>query len=111
MMKTCHVYVFGDQTGEFEPGLRNLLHTKDNSFLASFFEKCFHVLRHEISRLPPSDREKFPSFTSIIHLLAQYRQAAPNPALESTLTCIYQLAAFIKFVPNLCYADCRNERY
>lgn len=98
---TSHVYLFGDQTGEFEPGLRCLLQTKDNSFLASFFEKCFHALRHEISRLPPSDREIFPRFTSIVHLLAQYRRTAPNPALESALTCIYQLAAFIRFALDL----------
>ncbi|KAL1970787.1 hypothetical protein VTN77DRAFT_2621 [Rasamsonia byssochlamydoides] len=97
MGSTSRVYLFGDQTGEFDAGLRRLIQAKNNSLLMSFFERCFHSLRHEIAQLPPSDRQIFPRFTSIVDLLARYRESRPNPALESTLTCIYQLALFISY--------------
>jgi hypothetical protein len=31
-------------------------------------------------------------------LLVKYRESGPNPALESALTCMYQLALFIRYV-------------
>jgi naphtho-gamma-pyrone polyketide synthase len=98
MEATSRVYLFGDQTGEFDSGLRRLIQAKNNSFLTSFIEKCYHALRQEITQLPPSDRELFPRFTSIVGLLSKYHESGPNPALESALTCIYQLASFIGYV-------------
>jgi naphtho-gamma-pyrone polyketide synthase len=38
----------------------------------------------------------FPRFTSIVDLLARYREHGPNAALESTLTTIYQLGCFVQ---------------
>ncbi|KAJ9319649.1 hypothetical protein DTO271D3_418 [Paecilomyces variotii] len=95
MRVTSRVYLFGDQTGEFETGLRQLLQAKNNSLLTSFFERCFYALRQEVSKLPPSQRQIFPRFTSIVDLLARHREFGPNPALESALTCIYHFACFI----------------
>ncbi|GAB1193046.1 hypothetical protein APSETT444_002248 [Aspergillus pseudonomiae] len=89
------VYLFGDQTSDFDAGLRRLLQVKNNTIVASFFQRCFHALRQEIARLPPSERKIFPRFTSIVDLLARHRESDPNPALESALTCIYQLGCFI----------------
>jgi naphtho-gamma-pyrone polyketide synthase len=96
MGTTNRVYVFGDQTSEFDSGLRRLIQIKNNSFVTSFFERCFYALRHEIAQLPPSDRKTLPRFTSIVDLLARYRVSWPNPALESALTTIYQLGSFIR---------------
>lgn len=96
MEATSRVYVFGDQTSEFDSGLRHLIQTKNNSLVTSFFEKCFYALRHEIAQLPPSDRRILPRFTSIVDLLARYRESGPNPALESALTTVYQLGSFIR---------------
>lgn len=90
------VYLFGDQTGDFDAGLRRLLHSKNNSLVTAFFQRCYHALRQEITKLPPSQRQIFPRFTSIVDLLARYRESGVNPALESALTCIYELASFIK---------------
>lgn len=90
------VYLFGDQTADFESGLRRLLQAKNDSLLIAFFQKCYHAIRQEISKLAPSERQKFPRFTSIIDLLARYREHGPNAALESTLTTIYQLGCFIQ---------------
>lgn len=92
------VYLFGDQTSDFDAGLRRLLQVKNNTIVASFFQRCFHALRQEIARLSPSERKIFPRFTSIVDLLARHRESDPNPALESALTCIYQLGCFIKYV-------------
>jgi naphtho-gamma-pyrone polyketide synthase len=92
------IYLFGDQTSEFDAGLRRLLQAKNNSFLSFFLERCYHVLRYEISGLSPSERSLFPRFTSVVDLLARYRDSGPNPALESVFTSIYQLGVFIRYV-------------
>lgn len=92
----CRVYLFGDQTGDFDVGLRRLLHTKNNSLVTAFFQRCFYALRQEITKLPPSQRQIFPRFTSLLDLLARYRESGINPALESALTCTYELGCFIK---------------
>jgi naphtho-gamma-pyrone polyketide synthase len=90
------IYLFGDQTISCDEGLRNLLQAKNHTIVASFIERCFHALRQEISRLPPSQRRLFPRFTSIADLLARHRESGTNPALGSALTCIYQLGCFIE---------------
>ncbi|PYH96131.1 conidial yellow pigment biosynthesis polyketide synthase [Aspergillus ellipticus CBS 707.79] len=91
----CRVYLFGDQTSDIEAGLRRLLQAKNNTIVQSFFQQCFHALRQEIARLPPSQRKLFPRFTSIVDLLSKHRESGPSPVLESALTCIYQLGCFI----------------
>lgn len=96
MGSATKAFVFGDQTSEFDSGIRRLLQAKSNSFVTSFLERCFYALRHEITQLPPSDRRKFPRFTSIVSLLSRYRESGPNPALESAFTTIYQLGSFIR---------------
>lgn len=96
MQGPSRVYLFGDQTADFDSGLRRLLQAKNDSLLTAFFQKCYHALRSEISKLPPSERQMFPRFTSIVDLLARYREHGPNVALESTLTTIYQLGCFVQ---------------
>lgn len=96
MEDPSRVYLFGDQTADFTSGLRRLLQAKNDSLLTAFFQKCYYSLRKEISQLSPSQRQNFPRFTSILDLLARYRESGPNPALESPLTTIYQLGCFIQ---------------
>jgi naphtho-gamma-pyrone polyketide synthase len=93
---SLNVYVFGDQTNAFESDLNQLLHVKDCEVLSSFFEQVNYALRLEISRLPASQKEWFPRFTSIIDLLARYPESGSNPALGLSLLCLNQLARFIK---------------
>ncbi|KAL4788508.1 hypothetical protein BJX76DRAFT_365765 [Aspergillus varians] len=99
-----HVYLFGDQTGDFEVGLRRLLQAKDHTIVSSFFQKAYHALRQEISSLSPSERNIFPRFTSIVDLLARHCESPGNPAIESVLTCIYQLGCFINYHGDLGHA-------
>lgn len=90
------VHLFGDQTSDFDSGLRRLLQAKNDSFLSAFIQRCYHALRKEITKLSPSERQLFPRFTTIVDLLARYREFGPNPALESALTTLYQLGSFIQ---------------
>lgn len=96
MAGPSRVYLFGDQTANFDSGLRRLLQAKNDSLVSSFFQKCYYALRKEISQLPPSQRQMFPRFTSVVDLLARYRESGPSTALESALTTIYQLGCFIQ---------------
>ncbi|KAJ5104649.1 hypothetical protein NUU61_001996 [Penicillium alfredii] len=104
MEAPSRVYLFGDQTADFDSGLRRLLQAKNDSLLSAFFQKCYYALRKEISRLSPSQRQLFPRFTSVVDLLARYRESGSNPALESALTTIYQLGCFIHYYGDRGYA-------
>ncbi|KAL4870267.1 hypothetical protein BDV12DRAFT_166486 [Aspergillus spectabilis] len=105
VMEDCyHVYLFGDQTGDFEVGLRRLLQAKNQTIVSAFFQRSYHALRQEITGLPPSERSIFPRFTSIGDLLARHCESPGNPALESALTCIYQLGCFINYYGDLGHA-------
>ena len=96
MGRTTKILLLGDQTNGFDSGLRRLLHVKDNNHLMAFFERVHYALRLEIGHLPITERDSFPRFTSVIDLLARHREGGTNPALESALTCIHQLACFIR---------------
>ncbi|CAI7653448.1 unnamed protein product [Penicillium manginii] len=104
MVGPSRMYLFGDQTANFDSGLRRLLQAKNDSLLSSFFQKCYYALRKEISQLPPSQRQMFPRFTSVVDLLARYRESGPSAALESALTTIYQLGCFIHYYGDLGHA-------
>jgi len=98
MDSTSSIYVFGDQTNAFEANLTQILHIKNNSVLTTFLEQTHYALRVEISRLPILQKGLFPRFTSIIDLLARNSDSGSNPALESALICLTQLACFIRYV-------------
>ncbi|KAL3478405.1 hypothetical protein BJX99DRAFT_269261 [Aspergillus californicus] len=104
MEDSYHVYLFGDQTSDFEIGLRRLLQAKHHPIVLSFFQKSYYALRQEIASLSPSERSVFPRFTSIVDLLARHCESRGNPALESALTCIYQLGCFINYHGDLGHA-------
>ncbi|KAL2825968.1 conidial yellow pigment biosynthesis polyketide synthase [Aspergillus cavernicola] len=97
MEDSYHVYLFGDQTGDFVVGLRRLLQAKNHTIVSAFFQRSYHALRQEIASLPPSERSIFPRFTSIVDLLARHCESRGNPALESALTCLNQLGCFINY--------------
>ncbi|KAL9126698.1 MAG: hypothetical protein Q9217_004295 [Psora testacea] len=97
MSEPKQILLFGDQTNAFDEGIRKLSQHKDNAFLISFLERCHFALRAEIGKLPVSQRQLFPRFTSILDLLARYRKSGDNPALEGALTCIHQVACFIGY--------------
>ncbi len=95
---TVQIFLFGDQTSAFEADLRQLLHVKDNETLTSFLTKANLALRLEIAKLPQSQQELFPRFSTLIDLLNGFRDSGSHPALELGLLCLNQLARFIKSV-------------
>ena len=97
MNRSTHLYLFGDQSVSFNSGLHQLFHVKTNSLLTSFFEQVHDALRREIGHLPLLKRILFPRFTNILELSDKYHETGDNPALEGALTCIHQLACFIKY--------------
>ena len=97
------ILLFGDQTSAFEADLRQLLHVKDNEVLTSFLSKANFALRLEIGKLPISQQECFPRFTTLVDLLSRFRESGSHPALELGLLCLNQLARCIKYA---CVSPC-----
>jgi naphtho-gamma-pyrone polyketide synthase len=95
MERSTQLLLFGDQTTSIETGLRQLLRIKGNVVLTAFLEQVHFAIRKEISHLSVSERGHFPRSTSVVELLTKYNEKR-NAALDSTLTCIYQLGCFIK---------------
>lgn len=102
-MKTQgRLYLFGDQTNDFVPGLRQLLRIKDSALLSSFLEKTHIALRQEITQHRREIQELLPRFSRVVDLLAAYSTDLDStPILASTLTAIYQLGSFIRYVGSL----------
>ncbi|KAI1293162.1 polyketide synthase for naphthopyrone YWA1 [Xylaria venustula] len=103
MSNLGRVYLFGDQTHDFVPGLRQLLRTKDSPLLLSFLEKTHFALRQEIAQQSCQTRELLPRFSNIGDFFAAYSaDHGAAPALASTLTTIYQLGSFIRYYGDGC---------
>ncbi|RJE19624.1 polyketide synthase [Aspergillus sclerotialis] len=98
MNEPLHVYLFGDQTSDFVPELRELFKVKEGCLLGSFFERTNIALRHEIAKNPREVQETIPCFSRLSDLLAQYASdTKAAPILESTLMTLTQLASFIRY--------------
>ncbi|KAI1363172.1 polyketide synthase for naphthopyrone YWA1 [Xylaria arbuscula] len=97
------VYLFGDQTHDFVPGLRQLLRAKDCPLLLSFLEKTHLALRLEIAQQSRQTQELLPRFANIGDLFAAYSpEHEAASVLASTLTTIYQLGGFIRYYGDGC---------
>ncbi|KAK1751945.1 polyketide synthase for naphthopyrone YWA1 [Echria macrotheca] len=98
-MKTQgRIYLFGDQTNDFVPDLRQLLRIQDSPLLTAFLEKTHIALRQEISQQGREIQDFLPRFSRVVDLLAAYSTDIDSaPVLASTLTAIYQLGSFISY--------------
>lgn len=92
--KSNRVYVFGDQTFDYEHSLAQLLRS-DNIILTSFFQKCQTAVQTELGRLPLHTRDPTPKFSSVTDLLGRKRDGCISAALEQVLSLIHIFAAFI----------------
>lgn len=92
----AQIYMFGDQTIAFEHTLNKLLHVKDNAALSDFFDRVSFQLRRCLGSLPPSQRDLFPPFTTLIDLFARHEQGGGAPALKFTLLCVTEIAQLIR---------------
>ena len=98
MAERTRVFVFGDQTYDFVPRLRELLCSRDNPLLTAFLEQSHYVIRAEMNQtLPPAER-KSARTSNLPHLLHKYCDGLLNPAFQTALACVCQLGCFFEFV-------------
>ena len=69
MADRLKLYLFGDQTYDIQPRLKELLQHHDNPILEAFLEKTYDAVRVEIYKLPQSIKEDLPRFTSFEDLV------------------------------------------
>ncbi|KAM3072173.1 hypothetical protein ACMFMG_008629 [Clarireedia jacksonii] len=89
--------VFGDQSLDTDTFLTDFCQYGNPSVLTrSFLEQAGSALREEVNLLPALQRQKIPYFNSILELNKLYHaKTVKNPALDSALLCIAQLAQYI----------------
>ncbi|KAJ3493731.1 hypothetical protein NLG97_g4549 [Lecanicillium saksenae] len=88
------VYIFGDQTFNYERSLARLLVSR-NVHLIKFFSSSYAALRTELGRLPLHAQDSTPRISSIADLLTRKRDARISPALEQALCLVHSFAVFI----------------
>lgn len=95
MTRHLDLYIFGDQTYDLQPHLKELLHSRNNPILEDFLVKAYDAVRIEIYRLPPQARERLPRFTCVDDLILWDQSEFRCVALDMAVTCIYQIGTFI----------------
>ncbi|KAI5855057.1 ketoacyl-synt-domain-containing protein [Durotheca rogersii] len=89
------LYLFGDQTYDVQPHLKELMRHRDNPVLEDFLTKAYDAIRRELYRLPVETRDDLPRFTSLDDLLLWKQDSKRCVALDMAVTCVYQLGTFI----------------
>lgn len=96
MAQSTRILVFGDQTFDFVPKLRELLATKDNPILTAFLEQSHYVVRAQmIQSLPPAEHKAARTF-DLADMLKKYAAGKLSPAFQTALSCITQLGSFMQ---------------
>jgi naphtho-gamma-pyrone polyketide synthase len=99
MAETFKVYIFGDETGSFAEPLQKLCEHQKGVLFTHFLEEINKVLRDELRKQPRQVRAQISEFTDVLDLIKRYRDSGSrNQILETTITCIYQLASVIRHV-------------
>ncbi|GES58867.1 polyketide synthase [Aspergillus terreus] len=101
MAGSLKLYVFGDEAGDFAGPLQRLCEQRKEVLFLHFLDELNKVLRDEVRRQPRDVRVQIPEFTDVLDLVRHYRDSGSrNQILETTLTCVCQLAAVISFFGN-----------
>ena len=90
------LYLFGDQTYDIQPCLKDLLLHRQNPVLEDFLVKSYDAVRTEIYKLPLQVRDDLPRFTCLDDLVLWKQSGKRCIPLEMAVTCMYQLGAFIR---------------
>ena len=98
-MAQSHLLLFGDQTVEAYSSIKHLVrHSRNSPPLQDFLRRTTDALQSQISKLPPSDRERFSSFDSILGLAEAHGKSGSNDVVISTLLlCVAQLGSLIRY--------------
>ncbi|KUI67140.1 Conidial yellow pigment biosynthesis polyketide synthase [Cytospora mali] len=99
--KEVTLYLFGDQTYNVGPHLKELLLVSrhSNGLLYDFLRGSYDAIRVELYRLPSQERDCLPRFTCVEDLVL-WASRSPDEThrcvpLTMAVSCMYQLAEFI----------------
>ena len=90
------LYLFGDQTYDIEPHMRDLLRHRRNPLVEDFLVKAYNAIRSEIYGLPAEIRDGLPRFTCVDDLVFHKRGGRRCIPLDMATTCMFQLGSFIR---------------
>ena len=92
-----NIFLFGDQTANYNSNLVGKLRQKDIPVLTSFLEKVNVALREEISQQPGLVRKTIPSFSTLLDLVQWFNESdVSSPAIESAICTTCQIACLIR---------------
>ncbi|ORY66531.1 polyketide synthase [Pseudomassariella vexata] len=95
MSDQLKLYLFGDQTYDIQPHLKDLLRHRHNPVLEDFLVKSYDAIRTEIFKLPGQVRDDLPRFTCLDDLVLWKQGGKRCVPLDMAVTCMYQLGFFI----------------
>ncbi|KAL2145509.1 hypothetical protein VTI28DRAFT_7145 [Corynascus sepedonium] len=95
MKNQLSLYLFGDQTFDIQPHLRDLLIKRNNPVVHDFLVKAYNAIRAEIYHLPRPVREDLPRFTCLDDLILWDHSTKRCIPLDMAVTSMYQLGTFI----------------
>ena len=91
------IYIFGDQTADCRSFLSKVFHHRGSLLLDCFLEQAARAVQQEVA-IREYGFSRVPDFGTIQELSDRYyQQDIADPAIESTLVCISQLAHFIGY--------------
>lgn len=97
MLDQLTLYLFGDQTFDIQPRLKDLLRHRSNPVVEDFLVKAYEVVRTEIYELAPPVRDDLPRFTCLDDLVLWKHDGRRCVPLDMAVTCMYQLGIFIRY--------------
>ncbi|KAL9056770.1 MAG: hypothetical protein Q9162_002741 [Coniocarpon cinnabarinum] len=104
MADDLKLYLFGDQTYDIQPYLKDLLRHRHNPVLEDFLAKAYDAVRAEIYNLPVQVRDDLPRFTCMDDLVLWNQSGRRCVPLDMAVTCMYQLGHFINQANDVSYA-------
>ena len=96
MAENMSLYLFGDQTYDIQPHLKDLLRHRANPVFEAFLTKAYDAIRKELYKLPDEIRNDLPRFTCVDDLILGKKGGKPFIPLDMAITCLYQLSVFIR---------------
>jgi noranthrone synthase len=96
MAHNTRVFLFGDQTYDFVPKLRELLPIKDHPILTAFFEQAHYVVRAQMIQTLNPQEHKAARTSDLAHMLQKYVDGKLSSAFQTALSCICQLGHFMR---------------
>lgn len=96
MADRLELYLFGDQTFNVRPYLKDLMKYRENPVLEDFLVKAYNAIRTEIYQLSPEVRDDLPRFTCVDDIIFRKQGGKRCDPLDMAVTCMYQLGIFIR---------------